>query len=109
MVATGTVILPLVGGATGGTIVQVGAAVNIWVISSGLLVTVQVVSWVLNPEPAIDTVAPSLAAPGEIVMEGENGLTVKVALAVSPELPFIVTTYWPLVAPAATGKPLVVN
>jgi hypothetical protein len=63
----------------------------------------------LKPEPEKVTVAPSEATLGVKVIEGEYGLTSKVADAESPVLPVTVTTYWPLVAVAATVKLLVVS
>jgi hypothetical protein len=101
MVATGIEIFPV----PAGVIVQAGTAVNTCRIVSGVtLVTVQVVSAVLKPEPVIVTVPPSLTAPGLTVIAGENGLTVKVAEATSPVLPLTETVYWPFVAVAATVK-----
>jgi len=103
IVATGIEIFPAV-------IVQVGVVVNTCAIVNGVrAVTIHVVSAVLKPEPVIVTVPPSLTAPGLTLIEGENGLTSKVAEAVSPVLPLTVTTYWPLVAVAATVKALAVN
>jgi len=103
IVATGIEIFPAV-------IVQAGAAVNTCVTVNGVRAdTVQAASAVLKPEPVIVTVPPSLTAPGLTVIEGENGLTVKAAEAVSPLLPLTVTTYWPLVAVVATVKLLAVN
>ena len=91
-------------------IVQVGTAVNTWVMVNGVrLRTVQAVSAVLKPDPEIDTVPPSLTAPGLTVSVGENGLTVNAALAVSPLEPFTVTTYCPLVAVVAIVKLVAVN
>jgi len=106
IVAAAIVILPL---PTGALTVHVGVAVNTCAIVSGVrLVTVQVVSALLNPEPEIEKVPPSLTTPGLMVIEGENALTSKVADAKSPVLPVTVTVYVPTVLVATTKLALTI-